>query len=109
MPAVEISIAAAVAVLDFNLLGNSKHRQSDRSRRLRAAALAGSAAAGDSRIAISINQQEVGSIFNSATGFPTRDHLKSIGVTVPPNAEVSAVVTDAPATNPLNLLLEFDE
>jgi len=107
MSAVEISIAAAVAVLNYNMLQNSPHRQDSRPRRLKAAALAGSAAAGDSAVAISINQLEVARIFCTTTGFPTRDHLKEIEVPVPANSEVSVVVVDAPATNPLNLLLEF--
>lgn len=108
MPAVEVSVAAATAVVDYNLLGNSPHRQSSAPRRLRAVALCGSAAAGDTRIAVSVNQREIAAIFNSTTGFPTRDHLKGVGENIPPNAEISAIVTDAPATNPLNLLLEFD-
>lgn len=108
MSAVEVSVAAAVAVVDFNLLANSPHRQSSQMRRLRAVALTGSAAAGDTRVAISVNQKEIGAIFNTTTGFPTRDHLKGIGENIPGNAEISAIVTDAPATNPINLLLEFD-
>jgi hypothetical protein len=33
----------------------------------------------------------------------------AIGEEVPPNSEISAVVVDAPATNPLNLLIEFTD
>lgn len=107
MPAVEVSVAAAVAVLDYNLLGSSPHRQTTRSRRLTAAGLTGSAAAGDSAISILVNQTEVARIYNSSTGFPNRDSLKAINVSVPPSAEVAAIVVDAPATNPLNLLMEI--
>jgi len=107
MPAVEVSIAAAVAVLDYNLLQNSPHRQASRMRTLRAVGLAGSAAAGDAQVAILINQTEVARVYNNATGFPNADSLKHVGAQVPANAEISVVVTDAPATNPLNLLLEL--
>jgi len=93
----------------YNLLTNSPHRQSSRSRRLRSIALAGSAAAGDTEVQVLINTTEVARKFNTATGFPTRDHLASINRAVPANAEVSVTVVDAPATNPINLLLEFDD
>lgn len=109
MSSVEVSVAAATAVLGYNLLQNSPHRQSTRPRRLRAIALAGSAAAGDSEVQILINTTEVARKFNSATGFPTRDHLVAVNVRVPAGSEVAAIVVDAPATNPLNLLLEFDD
>jgi len=72
-------------------------------------ALTGSAAAGDAAVALKIGNIEIARKFNSATGFPTRDHLVSVGRTVPPNSEIAAIVVDAPATNPLNLLLIFDD
>lgn len=109
MSVVELSIAAAVAVLDFNLMQNSTYRQSARSRNLRAIALTGSAAAGDAAVAIKIGNVEVARKFNSATGFPTRDHLVPVNRTIPPNSEVGAIVVDAPATNPLNLIMVFDD
>jgi len=107
-PVAEVSIAAATAVLDFNLLANNQHRQSNRTRRLRSVALRGSAAAGDTKVSISVNQTEIASIYNSGTGFPNRDDLKGVGESIPPQSEISAVITDAPATNPINLMLEFD-
>jgi len=107
MSAVEVSIAAAVAVLGFNMLANSPHRQSSTPRTLTAIALRGSAAAGDSEISVLVNQTEVARIFNTTTGFPNRDDLVAIGERIPQNAEISAIVVDAPATNPLNLLAEF--
>lgn len=107
MAAVEVSIAAAVAVVGFNLLSNSPHRQASRTRNLRAAALRGSAAAGDTEIQVLVNQTEVARMFNTNTGFPNRDDLKAIGVNVPANAELSVIIVDAPATNPINFLMEL--
>ena len=109
MASVEVSIAAAVAVVGFNLLNNSPHRQSSRRRSLRSVALAGSAAAGDTEISVLVNATEIARIFNSATGFPTRDHLKRVMRGIPANSELAAVVVDAPSTNPINLLLEISE
>lgn len=107
MPAVEVSVAAATAVLGYNLLADSPHRQSSRGRTLRAAALKGSAAAGDTAIRILVNQTEVGVLFNTNTGFPNRDDLVAVGAEVPGNAEISVIITDAPATNPINFLMEL--
>jgi len=109
MSTVETSIAAATAVVGFNLLSNSPHRQSSRARRLRSIGLAGSAAAGDTEVSVLVNATEVARKFNTATGFPTRDHLSSVMRQIPANAEVAVIVIDAPATNPINLLLEFDD
>lgn len=109
MSVVELSIAAATAILDFNLMQNSTYRQSSRARNIRSMALTGSAAAGDSAVALKIGNIEVARKFNSATGFPTRDHLVPVNRTVPANSEIGAIVVDAPATNPLNLLLVFDD
>ena len=107
MPAVEISVAAAVAILDYNLLQSSPHRQTTGDRTLRAVALTGSAAPGDSAVSILVNQTEVARIYNSKTGFPNRDDLKAVGVRVPSNAEIAAIVVDAAATNPLTFMMEI--
>lgn len=107
MSVVEVSLAAAVAVLGVNLLSDSPHRQASQQRTLRGIALAGSAAAGDTRVRVLVNQVEIANIFNSGTGFPNRDDLKLVNAPVPGNSEVSVIVTDAPATNPINLMMEF--
>ena len=109
MAVAEISVAAATAVLGYDLMANSSFRSSTLPRRIRAIGLAGSAAAGDTRVSVRAGQMEIADIYNSATGFPTRDHLKRVDVVVPANTELHAVVTDAPATNPINLMVEFDE
>lgn len=103
----EISVAAAVAVVDYNLLSNSKYRQLGHNRRIRGLAVCGSAAAGDTIVALYVGRNEVGRFYNLATGFPTRDHMRSINHAVPGNAEVSLIVVDAPATNPLNASITY--
>lgn len=108
MAVVEVSLAAAVAVLGVNLLADSPHRQAPQIRTLRSIGLAGSAAAGDSQVRVLVDQREIATVFNSATGFPNRDDLKAVGERIPGGSEVSVIVTDAPATNPLNLMVEFN-
>lgn len=103
----QTSVAAATAVLGYNLLTGSVFDQVSWPRVLRGAALAGSAAALDAKIEIFIGTNKVAELYNSATGAPNRDHLFPINARIGPGEEVSAIVVDAPATNPLNGLFDF--
>ena len=105
---VQVSVAAATAVLGYDLLRDNPFQQSASARRIVAVALKGSAAALDSKVDLMVGALKVGEIFNSGTGAPNRDDLFRIGAFVPPNQEVHAYVTDAPATNPLNLAIDFE-
>lgn len=103
----QVSVAAAVAVLGYDLLTGSVFKQSTERRYLKGAALAGSAAAGDTKISILKGTTKIGELYNVTTGFPTTDHLFGIGEWILPNDEITAEITDAPATNPINLNLDF--
>lgn len=104
----EISIAAATAVLAYDMMSTKpEYAQAPYNRILLAAGLKGSAAGGDSEVAIKVGRKEEGRIFNSGTGFPNKDDMKRLNVRVPANAIVTVPVTDAPGTNPLNLALDF--
>lgn len=103
-----ISVAAATAVVGYDLLTNRPDISvSSVARVLRAVGLTGSAAAGDAAVDIKVASRTVASLFNSATGFPTADAAKfDTSYAVPAGSPVSVIVTDAPATNPLNLLID---
>jgi len=105
----QVSVAAATAVVDYDLCRDQPWQQSNRARAIRGVALAGSAAALDTKVRILVGALQVGDAYNSATGAPTRDHLFPIRAFVPPGEEVHAIVVDAPATNPINLLVDFEE
>ena len=105
----QASVAAATAVIGYDLANGQTWKQSMARRRLRGCALAGSAAAGDTEVHIFRGSVKIGELFNTATGFPTRDHLFPIGSDIPPGEEISVLVVDAPATNPINPLLDFVE
>ena len=112
MATFETSVAAATAVVGFDLLTDLPFvRQSGGNRILRRAALAGSAAAGDTRIGLTIGGVPVGRLFNGAVGFPQSDRdMRSMGdAFIPAGEALSALVEDAPATNPINLLVEIEE
>jgi len=103
-----ISVAAATAVVGYDLLTNRPDiAVSSVARVLRAVGLTGSAAAGDAAVDIKVAARTVSTLFNSATGFPTADAAKfETAYHVPAGSPVSVIVTDAPATNPLNLLVD---
>jgi len=103
-----ISVPAATAVVGYDLLTNrSDIANSAVPRVLRALALTGSAAAGDSVADIKVGNRTVATLYNTATGFPTNDASKfPTAYQVPGGSPVSVIVTDAPATNPLNLLID---
>jgi len=104
-----VSVAAATAALGYDLLSNRPDvAVSGRNRTLRAIGLTGSAAAGDAGVDLKVGDRTVASLFNSATGFPTADSaMFKTSFFVPAGTPISAVVTDAPATNPLNLLVDL--
>ncbi len=103
-----LSIPAATAVVGYDLLTNRPDIQSSAGPRvLRALGLTGSTAAGDTAVDIKVGNRTVATLYNTATGFPTNDASKfPTSYAVPPGSPVSIVVTDAPATNALNLLID---
>jgi len=107
-----ISVAAATAVAGYNLMTNSPELiTSGGNRLIENVALTGSAAAGDTEVSIRIASTEIARIFNTATGFPTQDASKIDlgGALVPAGEPVSAIILDAPATNPINLQIDLTE
>lgn len=112
-PNVEFSVAAATAVLEYNLM--TSNPSVDRARRtpyrrvLRGLALKGSAAAGDTAVDLFVDGVFSGRFYNTGTGFPNMDDVKPTSIIVPPSAEVSLIVVDAPVTSPINGILSFAE
>ena len=103
-----VSVLAATAVLGYDLLTNRPDiAVSARNRVLRAIGLTGSAAGGDSAVDFKVGNAIVATLFNSNTGFPAADADKfPTSYHIPAGAPLSIVVTDAPATNPLNVLVD---
>lgn len=104
------SVAAATAVLDYNLLRNQTEERSPVDRLLTGIALKGSAAAGDCEVEVKIDEVRVGSFFNTGTGFPNMDDLLPLeDLDVPAGAQIQAIVRDAAATNPINLMVALED
>lgn len=103
------STAAATAVLGYDLATGQQWQQQNAARGLTGFAITGSAAAGDTKVDLFVDTVKVGEFFNTTTGFPTQDHVVEIDAYVPPGAQIHVYVTDAASTNPINLLLTWDE
>lgn len=96
-------------MLGYDLLTNRPDIQaSAQGRVLRAVALTGSAAAGDTIVDFKVGNRTVATLYNTATGFPTNDASKfPTSYNVPAGSPVSVIVTDAPVTNAINLLVDL--
>jgi lipid-binding SYLF domain-containing protein len=101
------SVAAATAVVGYDLARDTVWQQSTKARAVAGLALKGSAAALDTEVDIYVDNVRVGNLFNSGTGAPNRDDLFRSGAYVPAGSEVHLLIKDAPATNPINVLVEF--
>jgi len=106
MALIQTSTAAATAVVDYNLLSNHPARQSNRPRTLAYAGVKGSAAALDTLVRILIGTRRLADLYNTGTGMANRDDMFQINATVAANEEISAIIVDAPSTNPINLVLD---
>lgn len=104
------SVAAASAPLDTDLLAASIFKRAGNWRHLTGASNNGSSAAGDTRIGIYVDRVKVGTMYNRTTGFPSiTDDLFELDALVPPGSDISLIVEDAPATNPINGDVRLDD
>jgi len=109
LPSDMSSIAAATAVLDYDLLQAKRTAQSSRNRALTGLALTGSAATLDSGVDVFIDTVFIGRFYNTrANAPPNADDLIKVGpLAWPAGARLSAPVIDAPVTNALNLRYDW--
>jgi len=105
----QVSVAAATAALGYDLTTGQTWAVSGSDRALTGFAITGSAAAGDTKVALYVDQVLVGEFFNTTTGFPTKDHFYEVDAFVPSGSKISVIVTDAASTNPINVVLQWDD
>lgn len=102
MPSIENSVAAATAVVDYDLFNNVPGAEISNGQRVHSVALRGSAAAGDTRVRFMAGTNVVAWIYNNGLLVPGRDDLIPVDyVHRGPTVRLYAMVTDAPATNPI--------
>jgi len=110
MPNWQVSVAAAVAILDADVFTGEVWARSPQPRTLNGIACMGSAAAGDTIIEVNIDEVRVGNFFNITTGFPTMDHLLPLeALFVPGGSQLRGIVRDAATTNPINLIVALED
>ena len=105
----EVSVAAATAVVGYDLADGTWFQQLPYPRALTTIGLAGSAAALDTVVELFVETVKVGEFYNVATGAVLVDaHGRDLGaVFVPAGSKIHVYVTDAPATNPINMIVEW--
>ena len=109
MPSYTASVAAATAVLDYDLFSNEVWSRSPTNRTLNGIGTRGSAAAGDTMFEVFIDEVRVGNFYNISTGFPNNDDIAALDqLIVPAGAQLRAIVRDAATTNPINVTVELE-
>jgi hypothetical protein len=89
----QASVLTAQAVAGFDLFSQQTFRTAGRDRQLQGIAFAGSVAAGDAWFELYIDNYHVGRFYNSAAGWPLRDHIIPCkGNRIPAGSTLSAVM-----------------
>lgn len=106
---VNAHVAAATAVVGYDLLQNERMNVSSQPRILRGVALVGSTNVDDAAVDIYIENFYVGRFYNTHAGViqvDAQSDIMPVGPhAVPAGSKLSAIVFDAPAGNPVNLVL----
>lgn len=105
----QVSVAAATAVLGYDCTAGTLWAVQGNNRVITGIAVTGSAAAGDAKVDLFVDQVKIGEFYNTTTGFPTKDHFYSLNNFVPAGSKISLIVTDAAGTNPLNIVLQWGD
>jgi len=110
MPTGEVSVAAATAVVGYDLFQDEWFQIMNIDRTLTKIGLAGSAAALDTEVELFVGTEKIGNYLNKATGAVLMDaHGINLEADVPEGSMLHAYVTDAPTTNPVNVTIEWEE
>lgn len=111
MANIRVSVAAATAVVGYDLVQSDINNRQPMGRRLTNLALTGSAAAGDCIVELMINGRAIGRFANTSTGLVadrTKD-FRAVNAYVRANELIQVFVRDAADTNPIVLEMEFTE
>lgn len=105
----QASVAAATAALGYDLTTGQIWAVQGNDRALTGFAICGSAAAGDTKVDVYVDQVKVLEAYNTTTGFPTKDHFYMVDAYVPAGSKISVIVTDAASTNPINIVVVWED
>jgi len=100
MPSYTAGVAAATAIVGYNLFTDEVWARSPIDRILTGSGVSGSAVIGDTEIELFIDEVRVGSFFNNRLLLPTQDEIQDLeDLFIPAGAELRSIVRDAPATS----------
>ena len=106
----QVSIAAATAVVGYDLFKDTIWQQAPYPRILSGVGCAGSLAALDTKVSIYVGTVKVGEFYNSALGAVlVNQHMFAMNENIAAGDLLHAYVDDAPLTNPLNMVVELLE
>jgi hypothetical protein len=110
MPNFLATVAAATAVVGYDIFTGQVWARSPEDRVLTGIGIKGSAAALDTEVEVFIDEVRVGNFYTSGAGVPNNDDLLDIeDLGVPAGAQLRCIVRDAPATNPINVMCSLEE
>ena len=100
MPSYTAAVAAATAVVGYDLFTAEVWARSPVDRILTGTGVAGSAVIGDAEVELFIDEVRVGSFFNNRLLLPTQDEIQDLeDLFIPAGAQLRSIVRDAPATS----------
>jgi len=109
----DVSVAAATAVVGYDLLQNNRKRVSSRIRAVTGFVLVGSAAINDTEVDVYAGDYYFGRFRNTRAGVVAPvipdDYQAVRGTVIAPGDQITATVVDAPATNPIILQVYGEE
>jgi len=104
------SVAAATAVVGYDLCTGQDVASQGYDRAITGFGLTGSAAAGDTIVDLFIDDVKIGTYTNTLTGVGAPgDHVQPVEPrAIPSNSKLKVKVVDAPATNPIWVYVETE-
>ena len=110
MPSFQVGVAAATAVLGYDMFTGQPWARSPVPRTLNEVAVTGSAVVGDSEMDLLIDEVRIGNFFNSALLVPQFDQMVGLGrLFIPAGALLRGIIRDAPATSLLYVRLDLSD
>lgn len=110
MPTGEVSVAAATAIVGYDLFQDEWFQIMNEDRTLTGIGVAGSAAALDTEGELFVGTRKIGNYLNKAAGAVLMDaHKVDLDADCEAGEMLHFYITDAPATNPINVQIEWEE
>ena len=106
----QVSVAAATAVVGYDLFKDTIWQQAPYPRILSGVGCAGSTAALDAKVSIYVGTVKVGEFFNSALGAVlVNQHMFAMNENIAAGDLIHAYVDTQPTTNAINMVVELLE